>query len=382
MKKRNSLIAIVMVAVMAFAGLAGCSGKSESAASSTKSEAKSEVKTESKSEAKTESKSEPAADPEPAAEAGGYTIGAVCISLNAPIWIELMEYGDKCAETYDSKIIWKSAEGSLENQIALVEAFIEQDVDCIMMDPIDAKGVIPVIQEALKAGIPVITMGNLVEGGVDDELYNVCTTYPDERDVSAMTDLLIAVGGADKTYVGVMGTVGNFVSDTRQKAFEDTCAAAGAKSLVADGNWDPTTTLKVTQDMVAQAGDNYGGLYNLDDSMTLISLQATPEGYPVAGHNGEDSVYDKIESGEVLTTTLIGGAHIGYWNALTAIKLASGEKLPHQVYLKTYLVMTEETKAEYWDGKLDAKYPTLPVCTPEEAKVIAYEDAEILDSLD
>ena len=388
MKRTKKVLALLMVALLAVMMFAAC-GNNNAAATSSK--AKEEA---AAAEAVVEAAVEEAVVEEAVVEAAveeevekavtgeGYTIGAVCISLNAPIWIELMEYGDQCAAEYGSEVIWKSAESSLENQIALVEAFIEQGVDCIMMDPIDAKGVIPVIHEALEAGIPVITMGNLVEGGIDDETYNVCTTYPDTRDVSAMTDLIIAAGGADKTYVGVMGTVGNFVSDTRQKAFEDTCKAAGAKYLVADGNWDSTTVLKVTQDMVAQAGDNFGGLYNLDDSMTLISLQATPKGAPIAGHNGEDAVYEKIESGEVLTTTLIGGAHIGYWNVLTAIKLCQGEKLPHQVFLKTYLVMTPETKAAYWDGKLDAKYPTIPTCTPAEAKVIAYEPAEILDSLD
>lgn len=327
---------------------------------------------------------EPAASAEETAPAkeGGYTIGAACISLNAPIWIELMEYGDQCAAEYDSEVIWKSAESNLETQISLVEGFIEQGVDCIMIDPIDAVGIIPVIQEALEAGIPVITMGNLVEAGIDDETYNVCTTYPDVRDTAALTDLLIAVGGTDKTYVGVMGTVGNFVSDTRQKAFEDTCKAAGVEYLVADGNWDPTKTLKVTQDMVTQAGSNLGGIYNMDDSMALISLQGMPAGTPLAGHNGESAFFDKIESGEALATILIGGAHIGYYNVEAAIKLCQGEKLNHQIYLETFLVMSEETKKEYWDGSLAEKYPTLGVLTVEEAKVAATEAPSILESLE
>ena len=313
---------------------------------------------------------------------GGFTFGAACISLDAPIRIELMEYGDQCAAEYDSKVIWKSSEGSLENQISLVEGFIEQGVDCILIDPIDAQGIIPVIQEALNAGIPVITMGNLVEAGVNDELYNVCTTYPDVRDTSALTDLIIKMGGTDKTYIGVMGTVGNFVSDTRQKAFEDTCKAAGVEYYVSDGNWDPTTTLKVTQDMVAQAGENLGGLYNLDDSMCLISTQAMPEGLPVAGHNGEAAFYDKIESGDVTATILIGGAHIGYWNILTAVKLAQGEKLDHQVYLKTYIVMNDDVKTEYWDGELAEKYASLECVDVPTARELAAAPAEMLDSLD
>jgi ribose transport system substrate-binding protein len=292
-----------------------------------------------------------------------------------------MKYGDQCAKESNSKVIWKSAEGSLDNQISLVEGFIQQKVDGIMIDPFDAVSVIPVIKEALNAGIPFITMGNLVEGKVSDTLYNTCTTYPDVRDTSALTDLLIAAGGKDKTYICVSGLTGNFVSDTREKAFIDTCKAAGVKYISTPGKWDPSVNLKVTQDMVAQAGTNLGGMYNLDDSMCIISMQATPKGLPVCGHNGESAAFDKIDSGDMLATILIGGAHIGYWNVLTAVELAQGQKLPHQVYLKTYLVMSQANIDKYWTGKLDQKYPNLKAVTPADARTLATQPAEMLPSL-
>jgi len=325
--------------------------------------------------------STPAADT-PDASGGGYTFGAAMISLNAPIWIELMDAGDECAAKYDSTVIWKSAEGSLENQIALIEGFIEQKVDVILIDPIDAIALIPVIQEALKAGIPFVTMGNLVEAQVDDTLYNVCTTYPDVRDTKALTDVIINAGGEDKTYIGIAGIVGNFVSDTRKQAFVDACESRNVAHLEAEGMWDPNTNLKVTQDLVAQAGANLGGMYNMDDSSCIVSLQATPPGLPVAGHNGEEVAFEKIDSGDMLCTILIGGRHIGYWNILTAVQLAQGVDLPHQVFLKTFIVMSDESKAAYWDGDLAAKYPKLPVIDTTAARAEAMEPAQMLDSLD
>lgn len=44
--------------------------------------------------------------------------------------------------------------------------------------------------------------------------------------------------------------------------------------------------------------------------------------------------------------------------------------------------MSEETKAEYWDGALAEKYPTLEVLTVEEARKVAFEAPNILDSLE
>lgn len=314
----------------------------------------------------------------PVVEDSGYVFGAVMQSLSAPIWIELMDYGDQCAAEYNATVDWKSAEGSLENQIALIEAFIEQGVDVILIDPIDKNALIPVIQQALEAGIGFVTMGNLVEGGISDDVYNVCTTYPDARDSAAMTDLLIKAGGPG-TYVMVNGSAGNFVSDVRGEAFAKACTDAGVKYEIQDGNWDPTTVTKVTEDMVTAAGADLKGLYNMDDSCLGYSMGVTmPEGTVLAGHNGEESIYTAIENGDVMVTTLIGGAHIGYWNILTACKIAAGEAVPHQVYLKTYLVMTEETEAAYWAGELAEKYPSIEVLTPAEARVVAYEPAEMV----
>ena len=349
--RKSKVLALILAICMVFVFAAGCSGGGGGGKASGKKE-------------------------------GGFTFGAAMISLNAPIWIELMDAGDECAAEYDSTVIWKSAEGNLENQIALIEGFIEQKVDCILIDPIDAIALKPVIQEALKAGIPFVTMGNLVDGKVSDDLYNTCTTYPDVRDTAALTDMIIAAGGNDKTYIGVAGIVGNFVSDTRKQTFIDTCKAAGVDYLASEGMWDPNTNLKVTQDMVQQAGAKLGGLYNLDDSMCLISMQATPPGLPVAGHNGEEAAFEKIDTGEMLCTILIGGRHIGYWNILTAVQLAQGNKLPHQVYLKTYMVMSDENKAALWDGNLDKKYPNLPVINTTKAREEAAKPAEMLDSLD
>lgn len=40
--------------------------------------------------------------------------------------------------------------------------------------------------------------------------------------------------------------------------------------------------------------------------------------------------------------------------------------------------MTEESKAAYWDGELAAKYPSLEVITPAQARIVALEDAEMV----
>ena len=82
------------------------------------------------------------------AEDGEYVIGAAMYDLTNTFYVNMMNGGDEAAEDYGAQVIWKSSEGSLDNEISIIENFIQQGVDCIMIDPIDAEGVKSVINEA------------------------------------------------------------------------------------------------------------------------------------------------------------------------------------------------------------------------------------------
>ena len=129
----------------------------------------------------------------------------------------MKQAGDKAAKDYGVKATWQSAQGSVEKQVSLVENMIRQKVGAILIDPLDKNAIKPAIAKATKAGIPVITMGNKVEG---DGNYN--TLYPDSENMAADARALAkSIGGSGE--VGLLvGSRGNFVSDTREKAFTDT----------------------------------------------------------------------------------------------------------------------------------------------------------------
>ena len=76
--------------------------------------------------------------------------------------------------------------------------------------------------------------------------------------------------------------------------------------------------------MVTQAGSNLGGIYNIDDSMALISLQGMPAGTPLAGHNGESAFFDKIESGEALATIPVSYTHLDVYKRQALARAGRG----------------------------------------------------------
>src|SRR5665647_872467 len=99
-------------------------------------------------------------------------MGIILIDLTNQFFVDMVEGGDQAAADYGVDVIWKSCDGNIDKQISLMENFIEQGVDCILVNPVDSASLEGVIKQASEAGIPTVTMA----GQVDVET-NYTTVY-------------------------------------------------------------------------------------------------------------------------------------------------------------------------------------------------------------
>ncbi|AYO29207.1 sugar ABC transporter substrate-binding protein [Biomaibacter acetigenes] len=292
-------------------------------------------------------------------------LGAVMIDLNHPFYAAMMEAGNKAAEDFGAEVIWKSAEGSLEKEISLIENFIEQKVDVILIDPIDATGVIPAIEKAHEAGIEVITMGNFV-----DTPYNVNTLYNDFEDTKTLGQMMGNYLGKKGNVVVLVGSPGNYVSDMRQKGFlQGIGEFRDIKVLsVQPSDWDPAKGMKVMENWLTSYSD-IDGFFCVSDAVTFAAIEAIKaagrqKDIAVFSYDGEIQASEKIKNGEIVADLLTGAKRVGYWNIKVATQLAKGEKMENKVYLPTHFVMQEETAKKMKEaGILEGK----SVVTPNEA---------------
>ena len=65
---------------------------------------------------------------------------------------------------FDARIIVEDPYGKIEKELEILETYINQGIDAVIMYPIDSKALIPVVQEYKKKGIWVFTTGNHVDG--------------------------------------------------------------------------------------------------------------------------------------------------------------------------------------------------------------------------
>ncbi len=285
-------------------------------------------------------------------------LGLAAIDLQNSFFVRMKEAGDVAAKDYGVKTTWQSAEGSLEKQVGIIENFINQKVSAILIDPIDKNALVPVIKKAEAAGIPVVTMGNKVEAG------NYSTLYPDYENMSTVAKALgLKLGGKGK--VGLLvGTRGNFVSDTRERAFTDTLKKdyPGITLVgIEPTSWDSGKATDAAQTWLTTYPD-LDAVGCISDSMCLAAdAAASAMGHPLvfAGYDGDAEMAPMLDKGTMVMDVLTGAYRVGYWNIAVASRLAKGAALPKDLYMPTYLVTSEATTKMLADKglKVDAITP-------------------------
>jgi len=304
-------------------------------------------------------------------------MGIAMINLDHPFFANMMAAGALASQDYGIKLIWKSAEGSLEKQIAIIENFIQQKVDVIMIDPIDKKAIAPAVIKVHEAGIPVITAGNFV-----DTPYNVNTLYNDYEDFKTLTTMAGYYLNKKGNVVCLVGGPGNFVSDERQRGFED-----GIKQFpnikvlsLQPSDWDPVKGMKVMENWLT-AYPEIDAFLCVSDGVTLGALEPIRASGRAADikiftYDGDIQSQQLIQKGEIVADLLTGSARVGYWNVAVGAMLARGVKVPQKVYLPTHFVMNPDTAQLLKDRGMDLS--KVDWVKPENGMKIFYRAGEEL----
>jgi ribose transport system substrate-binding protein len=291
-----------------------------------------------------------------------YKLGLVAIDLANSFFVRMKEAGDVAAKDYGVEAVWQSADGSLEKQISIIENFIQQKVDVILIDPIDKNGIIPAIQKAKEAGIKVITMGNKVEGD-----WNYNTLYPDYENMGMVARVIGTMLGGEGEVALLTGTAGNFVSDTREQGFKDVMAKEfpNIKIVASEPtNFDTAQAQRIAETWLNTYPDLDAIAY-ISDSLGLAAksaAEAKGKQLIYAGYDGDVEMHPFIEDGSVLLDVLTGAERVGYWNIAAGARLAAGAEFPTDLYMPTHFVTSDATAAALKEKGLEFVY-----LNPEQA---------------
>lgn len=209
-----------------------------------------------------------------------YRLLAVVKTLANEYWQTMVGgYEEAAAEkgvTID--VLAVPTEQDTEQQLNQLQTALAQGYDAIMVSPITPTNLIPALQQATEAGIPIINVDERVDPAAAEAAGAVLTSViaSDNRDAGARAAQWMIENIPDGGQVAIIeGKAGNQSGLDRKEGFQQAIEAAGNFEIVASqpADWDGPKALDVATNIL-QANPDLVGFYAANDTMALGVVEA------------------------------------------------------------------------------------------------------------
>lgn len=201
----------------------------------------------------------------------------------------------------DIDIRFTDANGDISKQLDQMDNYIAQKVNAIIVVPVDYQGIVPGVEKANAAGIPVIALGIESAGGK--------YTFVGSKNIDAgklQGEFMKAKLPKDAKILYLQGTPGLYHSKERLDGFTEACLSKRPDIKVLanlTGNYDRAEGMKVTEDWV-QSFKQFDAIIAANDQMALGALQALKtanrlKGVLISGIDGTGDALKAIKEGEM-----------------------------------------------------------------------------------
>lgn len=242
-----------------------------------------------------------------AAEAAEKTFALVQINQQALFFNQMNEGAQKAADAAGAKLVIFNANNDPAAQNSAIETYIQQKVDGLAVVAIDVNGIMPAVQQAAAAGIPVVAIDAILPEGPQKAQIGVDNAKAGADMGKFFLDYVKTDMGGKAKY-GVVGALNSFIQNVRQEGFETTVKdAEGVETAgVVDG--------QNIQDNALTAAEN---LITGNPDMTAVYATGEPALMgAIAAVESQGKQSDVKIFGWDLTAQAIAGIDAGYVTAV------------------------------------------------------------------
>jgi len=279
-------------------------------------------------------------------------IGFSQCTMNHPWRVAMVEGNKAWAEENlpDVELLVTDGNNSATKQVADVESLIARGVDVLIISPLTSEALTGVAEQAMAAGIKVVTLDRKVEVPVDLHIGG------ENRPIGTYAaDWLNEKLGGKGKIIEIQGTAGASATVDRHEGFMDELENFPGLEVVATQYADylREPAMAFMEDMLQRyESGELSAVYAHNDEMALgayNALQAAGRADEVLiiGVDGQNSAIDAVNDGMMdLTITYPYCAPEGI---MYAYKLAKGEELPSEIVLKNQPI--DASNVAEWIGK-------------------------------
>jgi len=275
-----------------------------------------------------------------------YTISMLTGTMDNPYWITVSDWAKVAAEMLNVNLVTLAVdvEGVATQQISQMEDRIAQGDDAICVAVQDTKAMIPAIEQANEAGIPVIGVDKGAEGGKLESLImtdNVVAAYDGGKWVAEQ------IGGKGKVLVleGMPG--GQTATDRKTGALNALAEYPDIEVISLPADWQTAKAQAVTEDTLT-ANPDLAGIFCSNDMMAIgavTALAAAGLDIPVCGFDAVAPALEMVADGRLGATVAQFPGKMGFLGVEYAVKVLEGEAVPETVNSGSLLVTRDNVLA-------------------------------------
>ncbi|WP_169083856.1 D-ribose ABC transporter substrate-binding protein [Paenibacillus sp. PL91] len=275
----------------------------------------------------------------------GIKIGLAVSTQSNPFFVTLKEGAQTAATAGEAELITVDAQDDAAKQASSIEDLIQQKVDVIIINPTDSAAIIPAVESANAAGIPVITVDRTADGG--KVMTHIAS---DNKAGGALAAQFIAeqLGGTGNV-VELEGIPGSSAARERGAGFNEEIAKSSGIKIAAKqpADFDRAKGLTVMENIL-QGNKDIKAVFAHNDEMALGALKAIEAagatGILVVGFDATDDAVKEVFAGKLSATVAQKPDMMGMLAVQTAIKIAKGEEVEASIPVELDLITKDSAK--------------------------------------
>jgi ribose transport system substrate-binding protein len=259
-------------------------------------------------------------------------------TMNHPWRVAMVDGNKKYATEHypDVDLVVTDGQNQATKQVSDVESLISRGIKVLVISPLQAQALTPIVKQAMEANIPVVTLDRAVNTKV------TCQVGAQNKPIGVEAGKFIAEKLNGKgNVIEVQGTAGASATIDRHDGFREALKDSPGIKVVADQFCDylREPAVKFVEDMLQRFGPGQlQAIYAHNDEMALGAIKAVEAAgrskeIVIIGIDGQNSAFQAVKDGKLAATFIYpfcAPEGIEY-----AYKIAKGEQIPPVVELKS-----------------------------------------------
>lgn len=278
------------------------------------------------------------AEPTPA-PAGAVVMGLL-VPNNISFFTTLTAGAEDAAARLNVTLQVRQANDNLETQQTQVQEMIEQNVDAIIIVPVDTEAIVPSLEAAQAAGIAIFT----VDRSANSTAVIAHIASDNVAGGRMAADYLAETIGDAGNVVELTGIAGTSAAQDRGTGFNEAISAYPEIKIVArqTGNFNTEEGKQAFASILAEQPD-ITAVFAHNDDMILGAIAAAQEAgraedIVFVGFDAIEAAVTALESGELDATIAQQPAEMGRLGVETAIQYLHGESIPSFIPVELALI--------------------------------------------